>query len=330
MLSKTSDMGQSWKHYDNWHVPLYSFRETADGKILGIECQTGQSRIYALKNGELTKLHNPVDEYYFYVSALEWIEPLGRIVASGFNDATTHQVEFYRSDDMGNNWTYLGALPNTSHWIRTLSADPRNPDFLVAGSGSYSYDSTSGIIYYSLDGGMTWNEPTWNGCGDGGCVGGVTALYRSKDNPDVIVASATGQYYGNDGELGPHTGGVLVSEDGGLSWKNRSQGLPFIEEIDSAYPSPFISAVVSPPCGNTLFCAVQLNGGFYRSDDLGRTWGKIADLPVILPDNYIQNWLCWLGMSQYAVTQILPLCDGSGSFVASTMNEGILLGSPAE
>ena len=90
-----------------------------------------------------------------------------------------------------------------------------------------------------------------------------------------------------------------------------------------------ISALVSPPSGQTLFCAVQLNGGFYRSDDLGRTWAKVADLPIRIPDDYIQNYLCHLSIRRTAVTQILPLNDGTGSFLASTMGQGIFLATPS-
>jgi hypothetical protein len=89
-----------------------------------------------------------------------------------------------------------------------------------------------------------------------------------------------------------------------------------------------ISAIVSPPSGQTLFCAVQLNGGFYRSDDLGRTWTKIAELALRLPDDYIQDFLCSLSIRRTAVTQILPLNDGTGSFLASTMGQGIFMGTP--
>ena len=90
-----------------------------------------------------------------------------------------------------------------------------------------------------------------------------------------------------------------------------------------------ISAVVSPPCGQTLFAAVQLNGGIYRSDNLGLTWTKIAELPLRLPDDYIQDNLCSLTIRRTAVTQILPLNDGTGTLLIATMGQGLFLGRPA-
>jgi hypothetical protein len=228
---------------------------------------------------------------------------------------------FYLSDDSGATWVQGGSF-DPMDGVSAISEDPRDLNCIIAaGWQGYSCSSRSpldvglGIMARTQDGGETWAS-----VGTGSQIGAVNALYRDPSNPDRLVASAAG---GISEVYGYARGGVFVSEDGGLTWERRSQGLPVTHLPDG---QDIMSAVVSPPVGESLFAAVNVNGGFFRSDDMGRTWAKIADLPVVIPDSHLP-YLCTLTITRSAVSQILPLPDGS--FFASTMDGGVFKGTPA-
>jgi len=317
-LWKSGDGGRVWR-LCGW-APYISLREEGGGAILGTDWAGG---LWAYSQGRAQPLTwgPPGSGDY---PAIEVAETGSgeRIFLGGCLDGS---AIFFRSDDRGATWTALGTAPGLTG-LTALSADPRNPDFLVAagwngypGCGPFTsrWDAMAGGITYSSDGGLTWTAAM-----DGNRIGGVTCLYRDKHNPDLLVASATGYVSQADGAWG----GVFVSLDGGRNWEPRNQGLP---SFTSNEEDPRISAVVSPPEGQTLFAAVQLNGGIYRSDDLGLTWTKVADLPLRLPDDYIAENLCTLTIRRTAVTQILPLDDGTGELLIATMHQGVFRAIPS-
>jgi|GEM_PF-4545528 len=316
MLWGTPDQGATWS-YEGFG-PEWSPKEAPDGAIWGLDRAGG---LWRYSDGQMVLVSTmpPASN-----GALEIVQEAARVRLVMAGCWATGSPVFYSSDDLGTTWATLGTIQALTG-LTALSADPRNPGALVTagwnvnqscGPPDSPYDSMIGGIYCSSDGGMTWSAAM-----DGNSIGGVTCLYRDKDNPDLMVASAMGHAQPGYGGLG----GVFVSQDGGATWTRRSDGLPSFAATGSG---PLISAVVSPPLGQTLFAAVQLNGGFYRSDDLGVTWTRIADLPVRLSDNFIQNYLCDFTIKNYAVTQILPLNDGTDSFLAATMGQGIFLATP--
>jgi hypothetical protein len=48
-----------------------------------------------------------------------------------------------------------------------------------------------------------------------------------------------------------------------------------------------------------------------------------------MPEDYIQNLLCDLTIRRTAVTQILPLNDGTGDLLIATMGQGLFIGEPS-
>jgi photosystem II stability/assembly factor-like uncharacterized protein len=314
-LWSSTDSGQSWSH--RAMLPTNSLAPGPDGAIYGSDGAV-------FKDGGVTFLTNqPKLMNTALVVSME-----GSVVFCGYDAWQDFTMKCYRSMDGGGTWHPLGTLGSEINHAKTALLNPNDTEDIIvggwngdAGCGPFDspFDSPAGAIYRSQDGGASW-VPVLNTS----VLGGVTGLYRSKANPDILVASAMGRAEPGTGALG----GVFISQDGGATWERRSEGLPSFLAPNAYGEAPMISAVVSPPQGLTLFCAVQLNGGFFRSDDLGSTWHKIADLPIRIPDEYISNYLCHITIQRTAVTQILPLNDCDDSFLAATMGQGIFKGSP--
>lgn len=309
----TRDLGKTWR----WagFKPSISLNELSDGTVLGLDWTNA---LWAFKDGESRMVADT--HPWGFNGFLKVVESLGRtrlVLATMHNDAVTFDL----SEDMGATWAQGGTIA-PMNGVSAISDDPRDPNCLIA-AGWYGFpcdaysplDVGNGLIVRSVDGGETWAS-----VGVGSKIGAVNALHRDPSNPDRLVASAAG---GISEAHGYARGGVFVSEDGGLTWGRRSEGLP---PTHLPGQDDIMSAVVSPPMGETLFAAVNVNGGFFRSDDMGRSWTKIADLPVMMPDSHLP-YLCTLTITRSAVSQILPLPDGS--FFASTMDGGVFKGTPA-
>jgi photosystem II stability/assembly factor-like uncharacterized protein len=125
--------------------------------------------------------------------------------------AGTQNGEILVSGDSGETWTEGGTLDVP---VKSLAASPHHPGTIYAGGKPVS-------LYVTRDGGGSWQElegmrqarrwwwfspaepPDWNPY--------VMALTISPTEPDVILA-------------GIELGGVLRSEDGGISWSRHRRG----------------------------------------------------------------------------------------------------------
>jgi hypothetical protein len=153
------------------------------------------------------------------------------------------------SDDCGKTWKSIGLQDNP---VKSLAINPRNPKMIYAGCKPVS-------LYVSTNTGESWEEyeslrktrrwwwfspadpPDWRPY--------VMALTISPTNPNVIMA-------------GIELGGVLRSEDGGLSWSNHQKGA----ERDCH------SLKFHPSNGNWVYQGG--GGGPALSQDEGLTWRK--------------------------------------------------------
>lgn len=59
--------------------------------------------------------------------------------------------------------------------------------------------------------------------------------------------------------------GIFYSNDGGLNWDTRNNGLP---------PATFAALALNPQQPDTLF-AITSEGVLYRSDDSGKNWRAV-------------------------------------------------------
>jgi photosystem II stability/assembly factor-like uncharacterized protein len=186
----------------------------------------------------------------------------------GFGDGV------YRSDDGGGTWKHLG-LKNSEHIAKVL-IDPRYSDVVyVAAQGPLWGPGGDRGLYKTTDNGKTWkavltaSENT-----------GVTDVCFDPRDPDVLYA-ATYQRRRHVGVLiggGPEAG-IHKSADGGKTWVRLTDGLPK-ENLGR------IALAVSPQRPDVIYAHVQTaqtqkeRGGFFRSEDGGKTWVKKGQVQI--------------------------------------------------
>lgn len=173
----------------------------------------------------------------------------------------------FRSDDAGRTWRIIHTTLPASFGIydvRGLSVDPRDADRIVAAIGC-QWDTPKGI-YVSGDGGVRWKHALtaqFFGGDELRYTGFV--LQRSPTNPDELTAASGGT-------------GVYRSLDGGGTWTKL--GLEGVFPTDLRYDRSNAMRLWLCCQKMTLRAkeyAKPMAGGFYRSDDGGASWSKLAD-----------------------------------------------------
>ena len=162
----------------------------------------------------------------------------------------------YRSVNPSKGWEKLsyGSLdPRTT----CISTNPRVPETILVGT------QANGVLM-SRDAGETWRQ-----------LDGVphdvpiNTVVQDPQRPDYI-------YVGTKAAL-------LVSHDGGKSWKSRGGNLPY---------GDFTSVLVNPRNGDEVFAGnayqvSEIGGGVYRSTNAGLTWARIDPKNGRLPSQRI-------------------------------------------
>lgn len=184
----------------------------------------------------------------------------------------------YKSVDGGTTWTLSGLEATTS--IGRILVDPSNTErVFVAAVGSYFAPTRERGLYFTDDGGQTWehifyiNETT----------GAIDLVMHPTDPQTLYLAMWERLRQVSGTQLYGRNSGIYRSRDGGTTWTLLTQGLP---DPNQSYRSDRgvgigrIGLAISESQPETLY-AFYNNGadyiGFFRTDDGGDSWFN-ADL----------------------------------------------------
>jgi photosystem II stability/assembly factor-like uncharacterized protein len=177
----------------------------------------------------------------------------------------------YKSTDSARTWQKAGRMP--SPIVGRILIDPTDPQrIFVAGTGDLFNSGGGRGVYRSTDGGATWQRVLKGAT----TFTGAVDLAMDPSNPDRIYAAMWDHHREPDlRTYGGKGSGIYRSTDGGDTWSRLAGGLPA--------PGPNVGRIgiaVSPNASSRLYAIVIQAGGtyegFYRSNDGGDTWTKLA------------------------------------------------------
>jgi photosystem II stability/assembly factor-like uncharacterized protein len=169
----------------------------------------------------------------------------------------------FRSDDEGQTWHEASNGLAARH-VRWMAFHPAISDFEFAGTEPAN-------IFVSHDGGESWRS-----CDE-------VAQLRDQFKWSLPYSPEAGcvrgfAFHGSRAYAAVEVGGVLVSDDKGETWQlaEGSDGKPDFE----GPPEPFVysdvhSLEVHPSSSDLVYAPT--GGGFYRSNDGGKTWKLFYD-----------------------------------------------------
>jgi len=169
----------------------------------------------------------------------------------------------FRSDDIGRTWREAGHGLTIPH-VRWLAYHPDISNFEFAGTEPAG-------IFVSHDGGGLWR-----GCPE------VEQL-RDRHGWSLPYSPEAGcvrgfSFHGSRAYAAAEVGGVLRSDDGGETWRlaEGSDGNPDMEGPPEPFVYPDVHSIAVHPSSPDIVYA-PTGGGFYRSDDGGKTWAYLYD-----------------------------------------------------
>jgi photosystem II stability/assembly factor-like uncharacterized protein len=176
----------------------------------------------------------------------------------------------YRSVDAGRTWQHLGL--DATKQIPSMLVDPRDPELvMVAAQGDIHHKSDQRGVFRSTDGGRSWTRTLYVDDETG-----IQKLARAFDVPAVVFATTVRHYSAPNAQprrgAEPDTGrtgtALYKSTDEGVTWHEiTGGGLPRLAGRTSV-------AVAMNTNAQRVFLIG--NFGFYRSDDGGTTWRRMA------------------------------------------------------
>jgi photosystem II stability/assembly factor-like uncharacterized protein len=180
------------------------------------------------------------------------------------------------SRDRGRTFTPIGDLKDSLSG--EIAIFPSNPNLMLVGT-------RSGQCRISHDAGVTWAACK----GPQGQVLGFHFLRvgRASRSPEDVVRGRTTY---EEGMFAATSAGIWRSDDGGQTWSDATQGLPWKEIRGFAGGSDGMGL-------NMLYCTVTskledgvLRGGVYRSRDRGQSWQSAMGRGINVDTTRADQW----------------------------------------
>ncbi|MGA1841476.1 MAG: hypothetical protein ACMUIU_12700 [bacterium] len=154
------------------------------------------------------------------------------------------KYSLYRSEDRGNNWTWIMILVDTLNTCYDIEIKPNNPNEIFIGS----YE---GIFRVYCD----QNSNEWQSDPVAPASKNVRALAFAPQNPEVLYAAWRNRFEGNIPM-------VARSLNGGVDWE--------IYPVDYQFKTLEVH-----PANNDLIFGGDFDLGVYKSSDHGQTWTPV-------------------------------------------------------
>ncbi len=159
------------------------------------------------------------------------------------------------SKDDGKTWTKIEGLPEGVP-ISSITSDPKRPNYLYVG--------TIQAIYYSRDGGRSWNRSR-----SGLPLGNFVSILIDPNNTDQIFAASSLDV----------DGGVFYSDDAGLKWRR-------VDSKEMNVPSRRVWTMAFDPSDSNTIFAGSHSSGVYRIERTRETSATTkADKPALADGN---------------------------------------------
>ncbi|HRX96053.1 MAG TPA: T9SS type A sorting domain-containing protein [Bacteroidales bacterium] len=175
----------------------------------------------------------------------------------------------YKSTDAGETWQNIG-LENSAYISRIVIDHSNSQRIWVAANGNlFTPDSERGI-YRSEDGGMNWEKVLFVNDSTS-----ATEIVQHPTNPDILYAGMwermRGLTYRHSFGLGT---GVYKSTDGGDTWTELTNGLPFNEDAGRVGLS---IAKSNPDVIYAFYDMPDYEVNVFRTTDGGDSWTQTND-----------------------------------------------------